>query len=248
MASHTIPSRRRAAALPFAASLVLFAGAAPALADDHTYTVELRQDLPRTATSDNGGVPQEGREGCPGIPEGKDGWHFVLPGNSSDFVTLTVTFEPGGRQVITAFGPPSDKHAYVASEAGAELVDVQAEVEGGSLELFNLSHTCPADTTPTTPGEEPSEEPTEEPTDQPTGEPTPDASDNPSGNPGPTASEPAASSPAPVAGGTEGGEDGDLAATGAGAPVGALAAGAAALLGAGGYLVMRRRKAATRQG
>ncbi|MBB1242313.1 LPXTG cell wall anchor domain-containing protein [Streptomyces durbertensis] len=40
-----------------------------------------------------------------------------------------------------------------------------------------------------------------------------------------------------------GGGGGDLAETGAGAPVGALAAAAAALLGAGGYLALRRRRA-----
>ncbi|MFE5922741.1 LPXTG cell wall anchor domain-containing protein [Streptomyces sp. NPDC056468] len=46
------------------------------------------------------------------------------------------------------------------------------------------------------------------------------------------------SSPSP-----QGGADGDLAETGNGAPVGLLSAAAAALLGAGGYLVFRRRKA-----
>ncbi|MGF0171465.1 LPXTG cell wall anchor domain-containing protein [Streptomyces sp. Marseille-Q5077] len=46
------------------------------------------------------------------------------------------------------------------------------------------------------------------------------------------------SSPSP-----QGGTEGDLAETGNGAPVGLLSAAAAALLGAGGYLVFRRRKA-----
>ncbi|NYI06669.1 LPXTG cell wall anchor domain-containing protein [Allostreptomyces psammosilenae] len=144
----------RWAVIPAAASLAVMAGAATATAADSTYTVELRQELPRTATTDDGGAPQQGRDGCPGIPEGQDGWHFVLPGNSSDFVTLTVTFEPGGQQVITDFGPPSDKHAYVASEPGATLTSAVAEVRGGELELFNLSHTCPAedDSTETTGG------------------------------------------------------------------------------------------------
>ncbi|MFF5479198.1 LPXTG cell wall anchor domain-containing protein [Streptomyces sp. NPDC012935] len=53
--------------------------------------------------------------------------------------------------------------------------------------------------------------------------------------------EPAAvpsSSPSP-----QGGTEGDLAETGNGAPVGLLSAAAAALLGAGGYLVFRRRRA-----
>lgn len=255
MSSRTNRFTRRAAALPLAASLLL-AGAAPALADGATYTLELRQNLPRTATSDEGGVPQEGREGCPGIPDGKDGWHFVLPGNSTDFVELTVTFEPGGQQVITDFGPPSEKHAYVASEPGAELVSAQAEVEGDGkeLELFNLSHTCPAEgTSGEEPTGEPSDEPTEEPTDgsseEPTDEPAPGESEGTPTSPEPTSTEQPGSdsSTAPVAGGAEGGVDGDLAETGSGAPVGALAAGAAALVGVGGYLVLRRRKAAAQQ-
>lgn len=53
--------------------------------------------------------------------------------------------------------------------------------------------------------------------------------------------EPAAvpsSSPSP-----QGGAEGDLAETGNGAPVGLLSAAAAALLGAGGYMVFRRRRA-----
>lgn len=238
MSSRSKRTARQAAALPCAASLLLLAGAAPAFAEASTYSPELRQELPRTATSDAGGVPQEGREGCPGIPEGMDGWHFVLPGNDTDFVELTVTFEPGGQQVVTDFGPPSDKHAYVASEAGARLVAVEAEVTGGSLEKFNLSHTCPAGTTPTTPGDEPTDEPTEVPTGTPA--PEPSAAE-------PTASEEPGASETPVTGGGEGGEEDqgdDLAATGSGAPVGALAAGAAVLVGAGGYLVLRRRRAA----
>ncbi|MFR9676128.1 LPXTG cell wall anchor domain-containing protein [Streptomyces sp. TR06-5] len=251
MPSRFLRTTRRCATAPLAASIVLLAGAAPALADDATYTVELRQELPTTATSGSGGVPQESRSGCPGVPDGKDGWHFVLPGNSSEFVELDVTFEPGGRQVITDFGPPSAKHAYAASEPGAELVDVSAQVQGGELELFNLSHTCPADTAPDNPGEEPTDEPTEESTDEPTDEPTsepsdepaPDGSDSPETQPEPTVS--ASGSPA-VAGGQIGDDspEGDLATTGSSAPVGALAAGAAVLVGAGGYLVMRRRKAA----
>lgn len=239
MSSRSKRSARQAVALPFAASLLLFAGAAPAFAES-TYSPSLRQELPRTATSEAGGVPQEGREGCPGIPEGKDGWHFVLPGNDADFVKLTVTFEPGGQQVVTDFGPPSEKHAYVASEPGARLVAVEAEVTGGSLEKFNLSHTCPAGTTPTTPGEEP--------TDEPTGTPSPDASGPTTPEPTEsTAAEESGASEAPVGGGEdsggETGQDGDLAATGSGAPVGALTAGAAVLVGAGGYLVLRRRRA-----
>ncbi|WP_254388832.1 LPXTG cell wall anchor domain-containing protein [Streptomyces sp. AC550_RSS872] len=204
-----------------------------------TYTVQLRQELPRTSTTDDGGAPQQGRGECPGVPEGQDGWHFVLPGNSTDFVKLTVSFEPGGQQVVTDFGPPSDKHAYVASQPGAELTSAVAEVRGGELELFNLSHTCPAtdggtpSATPGTPdptngGEEtgPAEEPTQ-------GE-SAEASET-SEEAAPAVS----SSPSTQGGGSEG----DLAETGNGAPVGLLSAAAAALLAAGGYLAFRRRKA-----
>ncbi|MGI5376024.1 LPXTG cell wall anchor domain-containing protein [Streptomyces sp. CA-251387] len=56
----------------------------------------------------------------------------------------------------------------------------------------------------------------------------------------PSASAEAAASSSPSA---QGGAEGDLAETGNGAPVGLLSAAAAALLGAGGYLVFRRRKA-----
>lgn len=249
-----MPSRfprptRRLAALPAAASVLLLATATPAFADDAPYTVELRQGLPRTATSGEGGVPQEGRDGCPTVPEGKDGWHFVLPGNSSEFVELTVTFEPGGQQVVTDFGPPSGKHAYVASEPGARLVDVTAEVEGGGLELFNLSHTCPSGEPgdePTEPSEEPSDEPSEEPTGAPSEEPAPDDSEAPADAPEPSPSEAPDSTTAP-AGKDQAGQEGDLAETGSGTPVGALATGAAALVGLGGYLALRRRRAAARQ-
>ncbi|MCF6524790.1 LPXTG cell wall anchor domain-containing protein [Streptomyces sp. JJ36] len=250
MSSRYPRTARLAAAVPAAASLLLGAAAAPALADDHTYTVELRQDLPRTADSGQGGVPREGAGTCGRVPAGKDGWHFVLPGNSTEFVKLTVTFEPGGRQVLTDFGPPSDKHAYVGSEPGAELVDVQAEVEGGSLELFNLSHTCPANTTPTDEptDEEPSEEPSggasEEPSDEPSSEPTTEPSEEAASGGGEAPESSPEPQPSGMAGGSTGDEDGDLAETGTGAPVGALAAGAAVLLGAGGYLVLRRRRAA----
>ncbi|WP_128431427.1 LPXTG cell wall anchor domain-containing protein [Streptomyces cyaneus] len=78
---------------------------------------------------------------------------------------------------------------------------------------------------------------------------SPSASASPSGTPGESTTDPGASpstssegdpaaSPSP-----QGGAEGDLAETGNGAPVGLLSAAAAALLGAGGYLVFRRRKA-----
>ncbi|MFE2953695.1 LPXTG cell wall anchor domain-containing protein, partial [Embleya sp. NPDC059267] len=128
-------------------SLVVAAGAAPVFAAGGTYTVNMHQSLPQTA---NGNGVSHGS--CPEtIPTDQDGWHFVLPANQTVFVKLTVTFQPGGQQVITDFGPPTGKHAYVASPAGAKLTSAVAEVKGGSVDWFNLSHTCPAKTKPTTP-------------------------------------------------------------------------------------------------
>jgi LPXTG-motif cell wall-anchored protein len=233
----------RAGALSAVAAVTLFSAPAIAHAADGTYTVQLRQNLPRTSTTDDGGAPQESPDQCPGIPAGQDGWHFVLPGNSTDFVKLTVTFEPGGQQVVTDFGPPSDKHAYVASSPGAKLTSAVAEVKGGDLELFNLSHTCPAKDG-TTPG-------TGTPSASPSVSASASASASVSVTPGGSTAEPSASpsttssdavaSSSPSAPG--GDSEGDLAETGNGAPVGLLSGLAAALVAGGGYLVFRRRKA-----
>jgi hypothetical protein len=145
MSHRSLP--RWASALPLAATLLLAGAAVPAAAvGAESHTEQIHQDLPVTA----GGF-QNGD--CPTVPAGKDGWHFVLPGNDTVFTKLTVTFEPGGEQVITDFGPPSDKHAYAASEPGAKLVAAVAETEGADVKFFNLSHTCPASVTEQ-PGEE----------------------------------------------------------------------------------------------
>lgn len=200
----------------------------------------LRQELPVTAAEfADGKAPGT----CPGVPSDKDGWHFVLPGNSAIFTKLTVTFEPGGSQEITVFGQPKDDHAYAVSEPGAQLTAVTAEINGTVPQnKFNLSHTCPASVTPS-PSGTPTDTPTETPTDEPTGTPTDEPGSTPSAtapatttpeSPGavPSASE----STAPGTGG------GDLAETGSSAPVGLLAATAVALAGAGAFLVTRRRK------
>ncbi|WDF38711.1 LPXTG cell wall anchor domain-containing protein [Streptomyces sp. T12] len=85
----------------------------------------------------------------------------------------------------------------------------------------------------------------EEPGGGVTATPSTPSSSAPSGSesetPGDPTTEPAAAaSSSPSA---QGDAEGDLAETGNGAPVGLLSAAAAALLGAGGYLVFRRRKA-----
>ncbi|MFD0433827.1 LPXTG cell wall anchor domain-containing protein [Streptomyces chartreusis] len=82
------------------------------------------------------------------------------------------------------------------------------------------------------------------------GTPTASASEPGSETPGEETTEPSPS-PSTSAGeaapssspSTQGDAEGDLAETGNGAPVGLLSAAAAALLGAGGYLVFRRRRA-----
>ncbi|MFI1284511.1 LPXTG cell wall anchor domain-containing protein [Streptomyces sp. NPDC020858] len=233
-------------ALPIAASLVLAAGA-PAFATD-SYTVPVHQALPLTATSQ--GVENQAK--CASIPSSQDGWHFVLPGNSTTFKKLTVTFEPGGQQVVTVFGPPSDKHAYVASVPGAKLTAASAEVVGGSVEWFNLSHTCPSTSTASpSPSQSTSASPSASASASASTSASASASTSasassstsPSGSTQPSGS---ASSPAPTGstaatGGSTGG--GDLAKTGSDAPIGLLATMAAALIAAGAVLVVRRRNA-----
>ncbi|MFG2985310.1 LPXTG cell wall anchor domain-containing protein [Streptomyces sp. NPDC048258] len=238
------PSRMRRAAFAVAAtSLVLAAGATPALATD-AYTIPLHQQVPITAASF-----ESTEKKCADIPSTQDGWHFIAPGNPNDisFVELTVTFEPGGQKVITSFGPPNGNHAYVASEPGAKLTSAVAKVKGGKLEWFNLSHTCPSTVTPSgTPSGTPSKTPSGTPSQSvsPSGSVTPSQSVSPSGSvtPGQSVSgtpsgtpSATASSPAPVTG--------DLANTGSGLPVALVSTLAVALVAAGGVLVVRRRRA-----
>ncbi|MFI6059901.1 LPXTG cell wall anchor domain-containing protein [Streptomyces sp. NPDC051286] len=89
---------------------------------------------------------------------------------------------------------------------------------------------------PTKPGEEPTK-PGEEPSATPSTSPSAPGGEQPSGAPSPSESTPAG---APA---TQGGASGNLAETGSSAPVGTMAAVAAVLAAAGGFLVMRRRKA-----
>ncbi|MBQ1001766.1 MULTISPECIES: LPXTG cell wall anchor domain-containing protein [Streptomyces] len=69
------------------------------------------------------------------------------------------------------------------------------------------------------------------------------ASESASGSGSEAPDETPAAEAAPSASPSPQGGEGDLAETGNGAPVGLLSAAAAALLGAGGYLVLRRRRA-----
>ncbi|MFE0644813.1 LPXTG cell wall anchor domain-containing protein, partial [Streptomyces sp. NPDC058877] len=145
-----LPAAALVAAMAGSFALAPMASASEGIDANHP---TLRQELPLTAAE----FPNEGGETCPGIASDKDGWHFVLPGRKADFVELKVTFEPGGTQVITdfsGFGNPEGKHAYVASEVGAELQKVEATITGGPLpgkdNKFPLSHTCPGETGGTT--------------------------------------------------------------------------------------------------
>ncbi|TDC26476.1 LPXTG cell wall anchor domain-containing protein [Streptomyces sp. 8K308] len=213
-----------------AAGALLIAGATPALAAEHE--VGLHQNPPITADD-----PEfAGREDCPTIPADQDGWHFVLPTNDATFLELRVTFEQGGEQVITDFGPPSDKHAYVASAPGDTLIAASATVEGGPAD-FRLSHTCPATEASDAPEEqEPATEEPEEP-----GEEAPETQTPATGADEGGAGEEPSAEPIPA---TD--EDADLAETGSNTPVVAASAGAAVLLAIGGYLALRRRGQAHR--
>ncbi|MEX0171873.1 LPXTG cell wall anchor domain-containing protein [Streptomyces sp. LMG1-1-1.1] len=241
-----------------AGSLVL---APAALASDGANHPTLRQELPLKA-ADFENTEAE----CLGVPANQDGWHFVLPGGTADFVELKVTFVPGGTQTITdfsKFGNPAGKHAYVASAPGAELTNVEATITGGPLpgkgNKFPLSHTCPATpvTETTTPGTETTTPGTEtttpgtETTTPGTETTTPGTETTAPGTESPTPGEttpggsesPSASTSAGQTGGSDTKGEGDLAETGSSAPVGMLAAAALALAAAGAVLVTRRRKA-----
>ncbi|MFI8370446.1 LPXTG cell wall anchor domain-containing protein [Streptomyces sp. NPDC085466] len=119
-----------------------------AFATGGEYELPLHQPTPiKAAGFQQGECPET-------IPADKDGWHFVIPGGGADFVKLTVTFDNGAPIEITSFGPPKDDHAYVASEAGAELTSAVAIVDGQVKQgFFNLSHTCAAEETNGTTGE-----------------------------------------------------------------------------------------------
>jgi hypothetical protein len=158
------------------------------------YTVPLHQATPITAA----GFGSHEAD-CGSIPSTQDGWHFVLPGNFTVFVSLTVTFSPGGTQTITSFGPPSDKHAFAGSAPGATLESASATVQtqDGQTQVlwFNLSHTCPANSPTPTPSPTPTTTPSPSPSPSgtSTGTPTPSA---PGPSPSPTT--PAAPAPTPT--------------------------------------------------
>ncbi|MBB0244987.1 LPXTG cell wall anchor domain-containing protein [Streptomyces alkaliphilus] len=124
-----------------AAAAMILLGAAPASATS-TWEGSLHKDH-RGATAES--FPTKEKT-CPGVSKWKDGWHFVTRGNA-EFVELEATFEKAGEVTLTTFGPPSDKHAYIATPVGDVLIDATAVLKasgpGAKQKTFNLSHTCP---------------------------------------------------------------------------------------------------------
>lgn len=90
---------------------------------------------------------------CPTPPEGAAGdwgWHFILPGSTTAFVTIDVDFESYGfHQHVPFVASPSTKHAYVFTPGPDTLLDARAFVDGTETE-FVLSHVCPGTTSTTT--------------------------------------------------------------------------------------------------
>jgi LPXTG-motif cell wall-anchored protein len=106
------------------------------------------------------------------LPEGTDGWHFVLPNTSGDsFVGLHAIFSNGVTAKVssTDAGAPStgsgwwgyidnagasNKHVYLFTAAGWTLTDAVAVVDGAQAQegdTFNLSHTCAGTSTSPSP-------------------------------------------------------------------------------------------------
>jgi LPXTG-motif cell wall-anchored protein len=189
----------------------VFAWSTPALADNYSPPFNQAAQLPISA-EDFLGTPEE----CEGAPADQDLWHFVLTTNDAHFVQLTVTFDPGGTQVITGpFGPPTDKHAFAFSEPGAELTAVSAiashDADADHDAFFVLSHTCAGETPPSSP---------------------PPSSPPPSSPPGETSSPPGETSSPPGGAG--------LPVTGA--PLGGLIAVGLGLVAGGAALLYARRR------
>ncbi|WP_412539234.1 hypothetical protein R8Z50_25745 [Longispora sp. K20-0274] len=198
---------------------------------------------------------------CDNIPGGAsdtlDGWVFVLPGNDSEFVSLTLTFKKPDNSVVMLtiptdgggiLGGPGTSKAYIQTQPGWTLTGGTANITGTTPPSgnFNLTHTCPTTGGPTptptptrtptsTPTATPTPTPTHTPTPTPTATPTPTPSASPSPSPSPTTPVPSVSpsSPPPPASG--------LPITGTG--VLAMVAVAAALIATGIALrtVNRRR-------
>jgi hypothetical protein len=87
---------------------------------------------------------------CPTSPDKNKtyGWHFVLPGNTTTFKTIKITFANEG--IVTDFVSfPTGKQAYVWTSGPDKLVAGEAQVIGDE-KVFNLSHVCEGTPVPTT--------------------------------------------------------------------------------------------------
>lgn len=218
--------------------VLALAMAAPAYADS---PAEINDDHVPTTAADF--KPQECTDPFDSLPGNVDGWHFVLPnaGGADNFVSLTLTFDtPGGEVValidarnlhgadplvessgpgwtgyIIATGAGDYRHAYLFTDAGWTLTAGTAVIEEDTeFGAFNLSHVCAG-----TPGTPP---PSSPPTSPPPSEPP--------------ASEPPASAPPEE----DGEEEPELPITGL--QTGGLVALGVGLLAAGGAMMVVRRR------
>lgn len=142
--------------IAIAAFLMATGTAATAIADP----LATQKTLPATVTTTTNSaylhVPHQGANN-PGFTEGDCpsvgyGWHFVLPGNDSAFVTITAQFDHAG--TVTAFESyPTNKHGYLYTPGPDTLIEAEATVTG-TAQRFVLSHVCtpppPIPTTTTT--------------------------------------------------------------------------------------------------
>jgi hypothetical protein len=123
----------------------------PAVATEETQAkAYLHVDHRGTVAAD---FPEQSTD-CPEWPAGTDGWHFVLTGSDTVFVSITATLMVDGATVGPVSVPfvsyPTGKHAYVYTPMGATLVDAWAYVKAAdgsssTVELadrFLLSNVC----------------------------------------------------------------------------------------------------------
>lgn len=170
--------RRRRTALPAvlaatAAALIGVAWSSPAFANS---TIDINPgNVPTTAAG-------FGDQNCDanfggGPYADADVWVFVLPSNggtAGDFVSVTAEFDTNGDGVAdTTKTIPSDtpsgiatdngtSKAWIKTDAGWKLIDATAVITGtvsDPTKGFNLTHTCPASGSPSTPPGVPSGSP-----------------------------------------------------------------------------------------
>lgn len=196
--------------------------------------------MPTTAQADiliainPGNVPTTAEDfdpnSCDNIPGGasptQDGWVFVLPGNDSEFVSLTLTFQKPDLSLVVLtiptdgggiIGGPGTSKAYLQTDPGWTLTAGTAQITGDSPPPsgnFNLTHTCPTTGGPTpspsptpsmsaspSPSQSPSPSlsasPSSSPSPSPSMSPSPSLSPSPSASPSPSSSPSGSASPSP---------------------------------------------------